>query len=503
MECRLKEKKDQQRSTNEETVNSEDGGGEGSSFIPAIDQSSTNYDTSAGADSLTEDLATERDPITINVEMIPSPTASKQPENDDDEPITLRFGIGSPSGQHFRISSSRPSSVPATPSRNANPNDSLNQSVYFTPTSHPNSPDSNPTSLSLSGGPLVRSDSYTIEKPSAIFVEHMQKNGVSIDPDSSNVETSEKTITESDTLVSESIEQADTRSIGNVSITTDKSFDSPANKSGDRMEKLATNMSSYSFDESSSNVNDSPKYKADTLRTPNKAVHSPRSRLRSPAGTSIGSPPRTIPPVEYNRILKLIEEQHASQVNELLWRQQEERKRMQLEFHLQQDELMRKISDLVESNGNGPNSTEDSTSDTDVNGNLDFCDDVEIFDTNRNTQKATAEQKRSSRRLDFVDPRAVEYAKRREVEGKAATKINAHARGYLTRRLFRTNKVKDLVKTIRDILLFLLDMHSQRSEDETPADIELKVQLLQQVISQFILFRTSLHIQLSLSSFFI
>lgn len=65
----------------------------------------------------------------------------------------------------------------------------------------------------------------------------------------------------------------------------------------------------------------------------------------------------------------------------------------------------------------------------------------------------------------------------------AATTINAFVRGYLVRRLLRTEYVQRLIQTIHDTLLFLLKL-SQEIEDDTPGSwnlCKLKEQLFQQV----------------------
>ncbi|XP_055604781.1 centriolar coiled-coil protein of 110 kDa [Uranotaenia lowii] len=69
----------------------------------------------------------------------------------------------------------------------------------------------------------------------------------------------------------------------------------------------------------------------------------------------------------------------------------------------------------------------------------------------------------------------------------AATIINAHVRGYLTRRLFQTDRVQKIVQVIRDTLLFILDMHHERAISRqhihSPADVQLKRTLLHQLSS--------------------
>ncbi|KAH8250541.1 hypothetical protein KR038_001459 [Drosophila bunnanda] len=82
----------------------------------------------------------------------------------------------------------------------------------------------------------------------------------------------------------------------------------------------------------------------------------------------------------------------------------------------------------------------------------------------------------------------------------AATRINAAVRGYLLRRLFKTEQVQRIVQTIRDTLIFVLNLHLEtRGKDvdaEEPGNLRLKARLLQQLCSasrtlHLIFFQTS------------
>ncbi|XP_068159493.1 uncharacterized protein Cp110 isoform X2 [Drosophila tropicalis] len=69
----------------------------------------------------------------------------------------------------------------------------------------------------------------------------------------------------------------------------------------------------------------------------------------------------------------------------------------------------------------------------------------------------------------------------------AACRITAAVKGYLVRRLFRTEQVQRVVQTIRDTLIFVLNLHLETYgsslEQEAPANIRLKARLLQQLCS--------------------
>ncbi|XP_053698331.1 centriolar coiled-coil protein of 110 kDa [Sabethes cyaneus] len=73
------------------------------------------------------------------------------------------------------------------------------------------------------------------------------------------------------------------------------------------------------------------------------------------------------------------------------------------------------------------------------------------------------------------------------IQYNAASLINAYARGYLTRRLFQTEKVQKIVQIIRDTLLFILDMHHEKNAPgrrvRSPADVQLKRTLFHQLTS--------------------
>ncbi|XP_038220617.1 uncharacterized protein LOC119838644 isoform X2 [Zerene cesonia] len=62
----------------------------------------------------------------------------------------------------------------------------------------------------------------------------------------------------------------------------------------------------------------------------------------------------------------------------------------------------------------------------------------------------------------------------------AATKIVAHAKGYLVRRLMRTERVQSTVQTIKDALLCALQLHQDR-EGIRGADVDLHRRLIQQI----------------------
>ncbi|XP_013145653.1 PREDICTED: uncharacterized protein LOC106108886 isoform X3 [Papilio polytes] len=65
-------------------------------------------------------------------------------------------------------------------------------------------------------------------------------------------------------------------------------------------------------------------------------------------------------------------------------------------------------------------------------------------------------------------------------ERAAATRIVAYAKGYLVRRLLRTERVQATVQTIRDALLCALQLHQERAGIRGP-DVDLHRRLIQQI----------------------
>ncbi|KAH8387385.1 hypothetical protein KR093_006819 [Drosophila rubida] len=107
-------------------------------------------------------------------------------------------------------------------------------------------------------------------------------------------------------------------------------------------------------------------------------------------------------------------------------------------------------------------------------------------------QKALAKTRRSA------SPSRQSLQQRRE---EAATLLCAATRGFLVRRLFRTEQVQLIVQTIRDTLIFVLNLHMETTiggiDHEEPANIRLKARLLQQLCSasrtlHLIFFQTSI-----------
>lgn len=216
----------------------------------------------------------------------------------------------------------------------------------------------------------------------------------------------------------------------------------------------------------------------------------------------------------YGDILTMIEKQHAAQMEAMLKRQQEEQKRMHDEFLRQQEELLKTISCLVLKGGgkqSTPNQTAEKSADVskksiekllidevsnevsvifDANGNRvnrftppenSKCIRRLYYDENKLVASGIETDKSSLSSLSSSTSTSEQFETFTTEEVRAASIIVAYTKGYLTRRLFRTSKVKDIRKTHYDTLVLLMDMCDETNENETKTDIELKFHLLQQV----------------------
>ncbi|KAK4872435.1 hypothetical protein RN001_014464 [Aquatica leii] len=120
---------------------------------------------------------------------------------------------------------------------------------------------------------------------------------------------------------------------------------------------------------------------------------------------------------------------------------------------------------------------------SDTGENLTFCCDdslskISAIDTDVCCSPYQIENgKNSCSRVLFTDTSIPQ----RFQEERAATILTAAVRGYLVRRLKRTERVKNLVQTIRDALLCAMSLHSEKNDSIQPPDVELHRRLIQQI----------------------
>lgn len=390
-------------------------------------------------------------------------------------------------------------------------NEDKNQSLYLSPISARNSPRQGNENKKL-----IRSNSYTIEKPSPLLLQYIQADG-SLSPKrpppkngfASNFATPLSTPLGTK---SKSVRKADPK-VSSVKSSGKSSVESKSARSAVRSDQKEKEIKTKSAIIKTKDVSSKKlASKEDILRSiygaaspssrvPSKLKKTPESKSESTASLpksrpkSVAAAGDATPANEFQRILKVIEEQHSAQMQTLMQRQVEEQRRMRDEFAHQQENLLRQIAQLT--------LKRDSAADLDENRNCaeccesTDCDDAFLStsrDYNGNQEHATPNSLKCQRRLVYYDDNqsvSDDLSRRKqplcqsptERELHAATVITAHAKGYLTRRLFRTARVQNVVKTIRDTLLFILDIHYENSaaDNDSPADLKLKTHLIQQV----------------------
>lgn len=567
----------------------------------AVECSASNYDTSAAVDSLLDDnIPTLKEDVVNKIDEAVeyTPTAKQvyeeeamveesQTERKPTNIVPLSLNIDTNLNPFAADMNSPNFSLHSSPSLGAL-DDSRNQSLYFTPMSSRDSFSPLPNGQ-FSGARLIRSNSYTIEKPSPLLLKHMEANGIDL---GSNCSPFRSPMSLNEFRKNRNSHINTPRNLlqsfyadGGADVKEQKPKNNPIRPTSSAR-KLATHSSNTSINStvvsssqysvktssplavkttktSKSGSKPKPPNHSGISKNDNKGVFKNReSILRSIYGTgkatkvqvsakkanssvtslvnnSVKMPtmnktqqnqtlnktqviaPSPPPPsndingnisaTNYKDILAMIESQHAAQMEILLKRQRDEQQRMQTEFLRQQEELLKTISDLVINKKEktitpkGPSETEPLEEAKKSNEKM-LIEEVNnevpvVHDTNGNrVNRFTPDSSKCIRRLYYDDNKFIADELNKSYpsslstissepfemytieEVRAASIITAYARGYLTRRLFKTTKVQNIIKTIRDTLLFILDMHYEGNDNESTADIELKSHLIQQVI---------------------
>lgn len=483
----------------------------------------------------------------------------------NDSPRSLHLDINSIATANAASDMLSPSfSLHSSPSLGAL-NETKNQTLYLTPYSVRDSPEAD-----FSSRKLIRSNSYTLDTPSPLLLQLMEANGISANNSSPPKPTasSQPSLHSKDKLppAKQAWAGATTKiavkktppmqDVKTTKSTTARKSISPASSVRVQPKKdlskpkpafyhrkivSARNQESvlrsiYDSGLSSRSMAKPKKLNAASMAASSKST----ARIEKPTQTPVVPPEPNA--VEFQRILKMIEEQHSTQMNALIGRQKEEQIRMHEEFARQQEMLVKQISHLilpapnvsVSSNLNKTASQNNSVGSAKINNNsaaagYDSTDNDDMLaivsrDHNGNQlhsnrigrKQPTPESLKCMRRLVYYDDNEMvssdlcesnkqpsSEAQRQQspieippsssddeelfrIQNDAAMIITAYAKGYLTRRLFKTVKVQNIVKTIKDTLLFILDIHFENPiGNDSPADLKLKTHLIQQVRNQF------------------
>lgn len=202
------------------------------------------------------------------------------------------------------------------------------------------------------------------------------------------------------------------------------------------------------------------------------------------------------------RIEKLdIEKRHQEELSNLLKKQREEQEQIAVRYYLisqSSSGVSLNDSECSELFSKQYKCVSPSTqSEIVTNNNRSIFSDTSIISncsTNKNLVCSSPRQKTPSR-SPYLQQNIKFYHRMRgglttrwtkaptDVENAAATIINAGVRGYLTRRLLRTEKAQLLKKTILDSLKTALIMHMELKKQQlTESDLELHQRIINQVI---------------------
>lgn len=388
----------------------------------------------------------------------------------------------------------------------------IDESTYSTSLARPNSPEND---LDLSecdhGKPrLIRSNSYILESPSPMLLEHLRKRTESI------AGTPDESVS---VLKLPTDEIEDRNVVANMvpshlirSETKDNAFEQDQDNldysnytDTDRTESELRNISTCLSDQISNNDdltiignqyqlkafidNNVPQMLNESAKE-NGNYSSSRSlsdnRLDSSANNSNTISSEGELTVNYNseglqQILNNIPEMYSRQIMELLEKQKQEQlirvKAAELGYSESHHTSFIKEHDKIGDGGCVVHEEFTYASDYDVKlGELEASSKVvEMISEDLSTKSNLS----CSRELfpnydqdESLESRKKEYA---------ASIIGAAAKGYLIRRLMRTDRVQTLIQTIRDALICAMQLHSESSDNINESDVELHRRLIQQV----------------------
>lgn len=202
------------------------------------------------------------------------------------------------------------------------------------------------------------------------------------------------------------------------------------------------------------------------------------------------------------RIAKLdIERRHQEELSNLIRKQREEQEKIAVRYYLisqstsemslDDSECSESLSKQLKSNSSSIHSvitlTNDKSMQSDSSSIISNCSITKNLACSSPRQNISSQSPNLQQNIKFYhrirNVRTKTWTKApTEVENAAATVINASVRGYLTRRLLRTEKAQLLKKTILDSLKTALIMHMElKKQQPTESDLELHRRIINQV----------------------
>lgn len=208
--------------------------------------------------------------------------------------------------------------------------------------------------------------------------------------------------------------------------------------------------------------------------------------------------------VERLRIAKLdIERRHQEELSNLIRKQREEQEKIAVRYYLvsqstsemslDDSECSESLSKPLKSSSSSIHSiitlTNDKSMHSDTSSVFSNCSITKNLVCSSPRQNISSHSSNLQQNIKFYHRihggKTKKWTKApTEVENAAATVINASVRGYMTRRLLRTEKAQLLKKTILDSLKTALVMHMElKKQQPTESDLELHRRIINQVFT--------------------
>lgn len=316
---------------------------------------------------------------------------------------------------------------------------------------------------------LIRSNSYTLDTPSPLLLKFLADSTSRSEgktPDKASKPLKIMKIVKKTTTRKLSDPSAKLRRIYDIKPPIRKSKSETLDDTKRRLRIHSSGEKVEQFFGTAVNRSKSAKNKENLKQKPQVKKSKTSPNLTSKQAVNINSP--FVPQDEVRKMLAKVALEHKQMQADLLFKQQEEQKRLNDLFHLQQEELMIKLQNAFpdlkltsEMDSSNRTSTPLMVSATEIQSNNETSfystirgDSPEFNNSSMSlVSEAYSRQYLSSIRQSCLSP----GSKEREIKHRAATIISSHARGYLIRRLFRTEHVQNIIENVKNILFVIVN----------------------------------------------
>ncbi|KAH1010914.1 uncharacterized protein LOC109539460 isoform X1 [Dendroctonus ponderosae] len=329
---------------------------------------------------------------------------------------------------------------------------------------------------------LLRSNSYTLERPSPILMEHLRNEQSAGSPCLAN------------TLKWSSPDGKSIESISNTARHQDPNevVTDTADLAKDVEKPKATAIEVYQTDISVQQI---------TVNTTIQDLPSGRCRNKEKQNSFFSNHPfdSLEPDSEFLKVLKDVPDEYAHKIIDLLRKQQlEQKQRLERYNHLNNASTANERSICSESPpltitpnesmqrsntfSMSPSQSICYTASSDRESRLDPpisyiepLDVTQLHPTNVHLEYNLSDKNFSKANVAEIDQDLLRSLERE----RASSVIGASVRGYLIRRLIRTDKVQTLIATVKEVLMCALELHHSDNIDEK--DVELHRRLINQL----------------------